>query len=525
MAFSPDGTKLALASEGGTLAILSWPASALLQTISIGTNVTSCRFSSSGDLVAAGSLDGVIRLWRVSDWGLERALTNDAPVLNLQLVAGSQGLVCGDVTGRLTQWRADDGWCCPETRVAHSGSVKGLCTGALTNLLVSGSATGEIKVWDGGAMSEPRVLSGHLGRIASATQSPDGSWVASTSDDGTTRLWDGTASELLCRTLSGHTNQVSALAVSPNANLVATGGGCLDGTINLFRPTDGMVARSFLAHTNGVNSLAFAPDGASLASSSDSSEARICIWSTADWSLLSTLPGPPAGASQLAFSRNGTYLFGAENRGDGDIVRWTLTNSAYNAIDRGHYGGVQCLAVDATGGFLASSGRRPTTTKVWRVADLSLVTSLPDSASALAFSPDGKLLAVAAADQIKFWRTADWQLAHSESRTGARPSSLAFSPGGQFLLIGQEDGSLLRTQTSVASPVQVELAVSVQKSGARAVHIDNVSWSPFARLLVSSDLSSWTEAARLVITSRYVDVPDYSPGGESVRFYRLEVPE
>ncbi|MFI5066240.1 MAG: WD40 repeat domain-containing protein [Streptosporangiales bacterium] len=51
---------------------------------------------------------------------------------------------------------------------------------------------------------------------------PDGTWLATASFDGTTRIWaaDGT----LRATLTGHTGSVEAVAISPDGSWLVTGG-------------------------------------------------------------------------------------------------------------------------------------------------------------------------------------------------------------------------------------------------------------------------------------------------------------
>ena len=65
---------------------------------------------------------------------------------------------------------------------------------------------------------------------------PDGTWLASASDDGTVRIWDPATGEQRAA-LTGHTGAVNAVAIAPDGTWLASAGD--DGTVRIWDPVTG----------------------------------------------------------------------------------------------------------------------------------------------------------------------------------------------------------------------------------------------------------------------------------------------
>jgi WD40 repeat protein len=75
-------------------------------------------------------------------------------------------------------------------------------------------------------------MSGHSGATNDLVYSPDGSTLASSSTDGTIKLWNLTTKQEVA-TLKSHDASVEELAFSPDGNILASASG--DGTVRLWR--------------------------------------------------------------------------------------------------------------------------------------------------------------------------------------------------------------------------------------------------------------------------------------------------
>ncbi|EBA05693.1 c-type cytochrome [Sagittula stellata] len=130
------------------------------------------------------------------------------------------------------------------TLKGHGGPIMGIA--ASGDRVVTASFDNSVGVWTGGV---PDWKEGHEAAVNAVAFGPDGA-VISGADDFTVRLWgqDGTS-----RVLGTHKGKVTALAVSPDARLVASAS--WDGTVGLWSlsgDTDGR----FLDAPGGVNAVA-----------------------------------------------------------------------------------------------------------------------------------------------------------------------------------------------------------------------------------------------------------------------------
>ena len=128
-------------------------------------------------------------------------------------------------------------------------------------------------------------LEGHRDRVYSVVFSPDGATLASgigslaKSEDGTVRLGDGTvrlwdvASGRETAVLEGHTHWVRSLSFSPDGTTLASSS---ENSVRLWDVASGRETVILEGHTDGVHSLSFSPDGTTLASGSE--DGTVLLW-------------------------------------------------------------------------------------------------------------------------------------------------------------------------------------------------------------------------------------------------------
>lgn len=166
-------------------------------------------------------------------------------------------------------------------------------------LLASAHFDNTVQLWDVqsfAACAQPahaqhfQTLTGHTGLVWMVAFTPDSQTVISTSNDHAVRLWDITGQPQ--RVLTGHTNTVRGLAVSP---LLADGRFTFatsddDKVIHIWDGQSGELLHRLYGHRGAIHALAYSPDGAILASASERGGIR--LWDVQTGAALQILRAP-----------------------------------------------------------------------------------------------------------------------------------------------------------------------------------------------------------------------------------------
>lgn len=279
------------------------------------------------------------------------------------------------------------------------GGVLSLTHNPQGSLLVAGTTTGEIRLWQLPDGRPLRTLQGHTDWVMSVKMSSDGTRLVSGSEDLTIRVWDINSGQCL-QIMEGHENWVRCIALHPEGNLVASAGE--DGATKIWDVATGKCLTTLPEQTSSVWSVAFSPDGKFLANSSGDSTIR--IWDVATWQSLYTLDGHTARVWCVTFSPDGHYL--ASSSQDKTVRIWDMEQHACLHTLTGHANHVWSVNFSPDGRTIVSTSEDQTA-RIWRSDTFELLNVLQghtDRVWSTIFTQDGKLVITASQDQsIRFW--------------------------------------------------------------------------------------------------------------------------
>ncbi len=215
--------------------------------------------SPDGTRLASASDDGTARLWDVATGrpvGGPLCHPGRAKVLSAAFSPKGERLVTASADGTVCQWDGRTGAAVEPPYERHTGEVWAAVYSPDGQWIASGGTDHTIRLWRAAGRRDALVLHGHTGKVARLAFSGDGRRLGSVSEDGTTRIWEADPKARL-PVLIGHGLYVYPVAFSPDGRWIASGS--WDGTLRLWDALTGeAVAERWLG--NNVRALAFAPD-------------------------------------------------------------------------------------------------------------------------------------------------------------------------------------------------------------------------------------------------------------------------
>lgn len=279
------------------------------------SSVSAIAISSDNQMVASGSFDRTIKLWKLSTGELLDSFMTANVVLSIAFHPQSNILAIGNVGGIINIWDL---------------------------------ATGRISC----------SLSRHSDSIVSmpVAFSPNGEFIASGSDDRTIKIWHQETCQLLYSIKNSR--GINVVTFSPDGKILASGSS--DNMIKLWEVETGQLINKLVGHTRDINTIAFRPDGKVLVSGS--SDKTIKLWSVEKCELIKTITGHSDWVRSVICLDQKTMISGSADK---TIKIWNMETGEVIQTLTGHSKDVNSVAISAYDNSIVS-GSSDNTVKIWR---------------------------------------------------------------------------------------------------------------------------------------------------------------
>jgi WD40 repeat protein len=491
LAFSPDSATLA--SGGGDRKIRLWDTQTGEQRRILEGHrdwISTLAFSANGKALASGSCDWAYhrgrdtsrfegrdpgcesewKLWQAATGDLKRSVSASGRLLSLAFSPDDQSLACGIGNDVLLYDLQSE----TPARVvtSHPSAITSVAFTRDGKSLISGShdrTTRRVAI-DGGTVEW--TVPGYWEQVNSVAILRDGSLIATGTSDlrfagrllkadsrqlgpGAVRLWDARSGRLL-RRLGDPSEQVMAVALSPDGQYVASGGASADGSgsVRLWNAESGTPVWSKQDHSSDVIAVAFTSDGSTFATAD--TDGLIKLRDPKTGAVVQTLDGHKDGATSIDFSTDGRLL--ACGAGDGVTHVWDVPS---RRVIRTFRPAVSPAKLDAprdrliTSVDLSSDGSKLVTcsasagssfgdrvVRIWNTMNGELLHELKEEQTRgrfVAISPDGTIVATnGIGKSISLWDMKTGEFIRKLAGHNHPPQSAVFSADGRVLVSGAD---------------------------------------------------------------------------------------
>ena len=437
--FSPDGELIASGSDDNTIKIWRKDGKLVITLEGHRDSIRSVVWHPDGEMLASASYDKTVKLWNKKGELIKTIQGEQGQVNGITFSPDGKLLASAGADGTVKLWQTGD-MSLYKTISAHKSWVSDVQFIPNSQFIASSGTDRVIKIWrwEDGTLVD--TLQEHTAAVKTISFSGDGKLLASGDGDANVKLWgvDNTTGKVTFWTnLNNHTDKVWDVNFSPNGKLLASTSA--DKTIQLQQiDIDKQEVKSLEPlkdHNSSIYSVAWSSDGSSMASAS--ADTSIKLWHPHPQPL-KRFKGHEGKVKDAALNSAETTIVSGDEKG---LIKLQSPDSLTSAQTiSGHAGGVNQVDWLPQSQIFASGGNDGHI-KLWQSSSQLQGSWLAHRNGVLDvdFSPDGQLLISGGGDNtIKLWQQdGDWVKnlgKHEEPVNRVR-----FSPDGQWIISGGYD--------------------------------------------------------------------------------------
>lgn len=407
LAFSSDNQLLATGSINGELSLWRWrETQQIFKQQAHTTIIESVVFSPDNQLIASSSRDQTVKLWDASTGQCILNLPSEhGTIKNLTFSQNNQKLF-GYTKKKIICWDINQTSCA--ILVKSESRISAMAVTTYNDILTFGCVDGIIIIWDINNAKIIKKISANNGIILSINILNNEKILATSLINQTLQIWD-VHTDCCIATLSAQSYNFSLIAINHNGLTLATGSG--EKVIKTWDIYTNKYLQSLEGHLSEINTIAFSPNSKILATGSV--DRTVKLWDITTGKCLRTLQGRTDFVHSVKFSQNSNILAsGSQHK----IRLWDINSRECVTQISVYKDWLYSLSLSPDEKLLACAnlGNENHIIRLWQLESLQpgnsdqtpnkILQGHTDNIWAIAFSPDSKIIVSGSSDRtVKLW--------------------------------------------------------------------------------------------------------------------------